>query len=332
MSVIRYRTLIFHSLFLIAGFTISIIPAKAQLVQLNLKFGKDTIMIGERTSLRLDIISQKGVSLSNFALKDSLNKEIEILDSTRIRANDSISLELTVSSFKPGIYSVSGIPLIFTYENSIDTILSPRIFLTVLAPAIDPQSDIKDIKPILNLPFRLREILPELLVIALILLILSLAGIYLYRKFRKKQIQEEIEKSLPAHILANKELDKLKSEKLLENGKTKEFYSRLSDIMRIYLENRFGIQAMELVSYETINSFKNLKLYEDMVVQMLENILVTADLVKFAKANPLNPENQENLGNAYLFVEQTKMEEFTSFEEQAESMKQNSVTSKTSEE
>jgi len=331
MSIKSYKNLLKY-LFLLAGLIIQILPANAQLVQLNLKFGKDTIMIGERTSLRLDIISQKGVSLKYFPLKDSLNKEIEILDSTRIRANDSISLELTVSSFKPGIYSISGIPLIFNFENSSDTIFSPRLFLTVLAPAIDPQSDIKDIKPILNLPFRLREILTELLVITAVLIILSILGFLLYRKFRKKQIQEEIEKSLPAHILAYKELDKLKSEKLWENGKTKEFYSRLSDIMRIYLENRFGIQAMELVSSETINSFKNQKLYEDMVVQMLENILVTADLVKFAKANPLILENQKNLDNSYLFVEQTKMQEFTSFEDQANSGKQDSVTSKTSEE
>jgi len=331
MSVKSYKNLLKY-LFLLAGLIIQILPANAQLVQLNLKFGKDTIMIGERTSLRLDIISQRGVTLNYFPLKDSLNNEIEILDSTRIRANDSISLELTVSSFKPGIYSISGIPLIFNFENSSDTIFSPRLFLTVLAPAIDPQSDIKDIKPILNLPFRLREILTELLVVTAVLIILSILGFLLYRKFRKKQIQEEIEKSLPAHILAYKELDKLKSEKLWENGKTKEFYSRLSDIMRIYLENRFGIQAMELVSSETINSFKNQKLYEDMVVQMLENILVTADLVKFAKANPLTLENQKNLDNSYLFVEQTKMEEFTSFEDQANAGKQDSVTSKTSEE
>jgi len=331
MSVKSYKNLLKY-LFLLAGLIIRILPANAQLVQLNLKFGKDTIMIGERTSLRLDIISQRGVTLNYFPLKDSLNNEIEILDSTRIRANDSISLELTVSSFKPGIYSISGIPLIFNFENSSDTIFSPRLFLTVLAPAIDPQSDIKDIKPILNLPFRLREILTELLVVTAVLIILSILGFLLYRKFRKKQIQEEIEKSLPAHILAYKELDKLKSEKLWENGKTKEFYSKLSDIMRIYLENRFGIQAMELVSSETINSFKNQKLYEDMVVQMLENILVTADLVKFAKANPLTLENQKNLDNSYLFVEQTKMQEFTSFEDQANAGKQDSVTSKTSEE
>jgi len=331
MSVKSYKNLLKY-LFLLAGLIIQILPANAQLVQLNLKFGKDTIMIGERTSLRLDIISQRGVTLNYFPLKDSLNNEIEILDSTRIRANDSISLELTVSSFKPGIYSISGIPLIFNFENSSDTIFSPRLFLTVLAPAIDPQSDIKDIKPILNLPFRLREILTELLVVTAVLIILSILGFLLYRKFRKKQILEEIEKSLPAHILAYKELDKLKSEKLWENGKTKEFYSKLSDIMRIYLENRFGIQAMELVSSETINSFKNQKLYEDMVVQMLENILVTADLVKFAKANPLTLENQKNLDNSYLFVEQTKMEEFTSFEDQANAGKQDSVTSKTSEE
>jgi hypothetical protein len=82
--------------------------------------------------------------------------------------------------------------------------------------------------------------------------------------------------------------------------------------MRIYLEKRYNIMAMEFVSSETLDSFRFIIPKEEMLYTMLEGILHTSDMVKFAKADPLPSENQGNLDNAFLFIEQTKIEEVTS--------------------
>jgi hypothetical protein len=281
----------------------------AQLVQLNLSFKKDTILIGERTELRLDIIKKQQVVLQNFPLKDSLDKEIEIIDSVRNQRIDTLSLNLLVTSFKPGKYVIPGIPMGFSYENKLDTIYSPELVLTVLSPEINTKAEIRDIKPPLNLPFRLREIIPETGIVIGILLLTVALIVFIIRRMRKKKIFEEAEKALPPHVIALRELDKLKDEKLWQNGKTKEYYSRLSDTMRTYLEKRFYIPAMESVSSETLLAFKKSMPQEESLLEMLEGILHTADMVKFAKADPLPSDNQGYMDNAYLFIGQTKIEE-----------------------
>jgi len=304
----------------------------AQLVQLNLKFDKDTIVIGEATSLHLDIINQKGAKLSFFPLRDSLNKEIEVLDSLKNQTDDSFSLELKLTSFKPGQYSISGIPLVFEYDNNTDTIYSPELLLTVLSPKIDTQAEIRDIKPILSLPFRLGEIASELGIIIAIFIILVIIGVFIFRRVRKRNKIEEIEKLLPPHVIAIRDLNKLKAEKLSQNGKIKEYYSRLSDIMRNYLEKRFEIPAMGFVSSETLNSFNKLMPQSEMLSELLRNILQTADMVKFAKADPIQVENQSNIDNAFLFIEQTKIEEIVSSENKSDEFGKKTENIKLSEE
>ncbi len=286
-----------------------VLPAKSQIVRLNLGLKKDTIMIGKRTELFLDIRKDKDVVLSSFPLKDSLVNEIEILDSVRTSGPDSLQLRLQISSFTPGNYIIPPIPLVFAFNSLADTLYSQSLLLTVVSPQIDSLAEIKDIKPPLNLPFKLKEILPETVIIIGILVIIAVIIFMIIRQLRKKKITEIKEMELPAHIIALRELDKLKKEKAWQKDNLKEYYSRLSDIIRIYLENRFGIPAMEYVSSETIASFRKAILPGELLPGMLEGILQTADMVKFAKGDPLPSENLENLDNAYMIIEKTKIEE-----------------------
>jgi hypothetical protein len=83
----------------------------------------------------------------------------------------------------------------------------------------------------------------------------------------------------------------------------------VSDTVRIYIQNRFDIQAMEQTSSETIDTFKqNSNLVDGKTLDQLQHILSLADLVKFAKYTPLPDDNNQTLINAYFFVNQTKKE------------------------
>ena len=113
----------------------------------------------------------------------------------------------------------------------------------------------------------------------------------------------------PAHIVALRELDRIKIQKLWQQEKIKQYYSEVSDTIRTYIQNRFDIQAMEQTSGETIGIFKQQKeLVDGKTLDQLQHILSLADLVKFAKYVPLPDDNNLTLMNAYFFVNQTKKE------------------------
>jgi len=135
-----------------------------------------------------------------------------------------------------------------------------------------------------------------------------LAGIVLLIRYltrKKKPITLMKEKSkVPAHILALEALNKLWQKKLCASGYIKEHYSELSDIIRIYIENRWEVSAMEMVSSEIIDSLKNFDI-QSLQMKKLEQMLYMADMVKFAKAHPLPDENSLHYQNMVEFVKTT---------------------------
>ena len=109
----------------------------------------------------------------------------------------------------------------------------------------------------------------------------------------------------PAHVIAFRELDKLKEEKIWEKGQVKLYYTRLTEVSRQYIERQYGIPAMEQTSHEIMKAFKKSNREDSLLDEMLKELLELADLVKFAREDPLPVDNQTNLNNAYLFVQKT---------------------------
>ena len=100
-------------------------------------------------------------------------------------------------------------------------------------------------------------------------------------------------------------LDELEKKNLWQSDRIKEYYTELTDIIRIYIEDRFNTPAMELTTDELLykaKMHKSLQPYR----QLLETILTTADLAKFAKAQPLPEEHTTAMENARQFVISSK--------------------------
>jgi hypothetical protein len=114
----------------------------------------------------------------------------------------------------------------------------------------------------------------------------------------------------PAHLWALRELDRIREEKLWRKDKIKEYYSEVTEVLRIYVEERFGFPAMEQTSAEILDSFGSRKdMISEKTTGYLARILPLADLVKFAKYTPLPDDHNIVLANSYLFVNETKPEE-----------------------
>jgi len=180
------------------------------------------------------------------------------------------------------------------------------IYLEVESPDIDPDQDIKAIKPPIHAPVTFAEIAPWLGGGLLLVLIVILV-IYILKKRKKEEPIFKIRSkpALPPHREAIEKLEKLRLKKLWQSGKLKSYHTELTDIIRYYIERRFSILALEMTTDEIMDKLK-LQNINDLAYKKLFNTLVLADLVKFAKEQPLPIENDTSLNNCTDFVNETK--------------------------
>jgi len=196
--------------------------------------------------------------------------------------------------------------LIDTTNKSSLKIKTNQVNVTVNTLNVDLKKDIRDVKPVISIPYNWK-ILVLIIVGALILLAIIM---FVYKKYFKKESEEEkIVKRivLPPHKIAYKKLGKLESEKIWQSGNIKEFHSRITEIIREYFEKRFGFNSLEMTTDETLNELRNKNIDED-VIGIVRKFLENADMVKFAKFIPMPSVNEEMMKEAYKIVDLTKNE------------------------
>lgn len=160
-----------------------------------------------------------------------------------------------------------------------------------------------------NLPFIFAEIKDYAIYGAIILIILALAiwllVWYIKNKWQPKDRVVKPAPKLPPHVLAIKALEELKNRKLWQEGKHKLYYSTLTEILRVYIDGRWDIGALEMTTDEIITALRDVELPHQSRSSLIA-ILRTADMVKFAKAIPDAEDNEQAFTDAYYFVENTK--------------------------
>ncbi|MBF6597427.1 MAG: hypothetical protein ITF98_04290 [Fermentimonas sp.] len=286
------------------------------------------ILIGEQALIDLKVITPKDKVISFPVYEKEIIPGIEVIamlpPDTVIENNVmTLNFKYVVTSFDSTLYYVPSLPIF----DGTDTIYSNSFGLKVTSPELSDstlsyldkinrgetdsidfkQLQINEIKPIKKAPFVWTDFLWILWLVIGIALLLALIGliIYLIVNKKKKGFFFTPPVVLPAHVRAANELDKLKSEKIWLQGREKEFYSKLTDILRRYIYEREGINAMEMTSGEILDNIRQIS-DVDSVYDNLKQILSTADLVKFAKYKPYPDENDLSMVNAYFFVNQTK--------------------------
>jgi succinate dehydrogenase hydrophobic anchor subunit len=145
--------------------------------------------------------------------------------------------------------------------------------------------------------------------LSVLMLILLAVTYYLYLRLRdNKPIISHIRivKRLLPHQKAMKEIEQIKADKMVNSENSKEYYTKLTDTLRKYIEERYGFNAMEMTSSEIIERLTASQ--DQKSLDELRQLFTTADLVKFAKYSTLINENDANLVNAIEFINQTKLE------------------------
>lgn len=176
--------------------------------------------------------------------------------------------------------------------------------------------EIKDIAGTMSEPYTFCEIFRWVL-LGLLIAALIAAAIYVIRRYRAHEPILQLPKAppIPPHEQALKALNNLRISQLWQQGKVKEYHTQLTDIVRNYIESAFGVRATDMTSNETLEAFAGTAAYTAENKALLQSILATADMVKFAKSEPLPYEHDRSMSNAVAFVEQTKPVEPTATEE-----------------
>lgn len=305
-------------LFLILGFLIAAHTLPAQEVVLKAALDRDSIMIGEQAHWILKATVDKSLAMA-FPKIDSINGGlVEILYAkadTLQETKNSITIEATwtITSFDAAIYPLPAIPFLVQHANGkIDTLYSEQqLELKVKTVAVDTTSfEAFDIKTPITYPITLGEVLPwaggGLLLLALIAFI-----IYYIRNRKKNQpLFFKPKPQDPPYVTALRELEKIKGEKLWQNNKVKIYYTRISDVLRTYLEEQHGIQAMEQTSEEILLSMQTLDISSELM-DKLKELFNVSDLVKFAKYQPEQNENENAINIICDFVYKTRPTEET---------------------
>jgi len=284
----------------------------AQLISVKSQLDSDSMMIGDQVVFTIHVEAAENVDFQLPILEDTLSRNLEILfpitsDTTMLEDKKVVEQSYMITGFETGMQLVPAQRVIYSIGEIRDTALSMPFMIQVFEPVVDTAQQIKPIKPPVNTPLSFREILPWIAVGigGWMVATLIFAMIWMYRQKRKDPEAFLLKPQEPAHVIAFRDLDILKDEKVWEQGEVKKYYTRLTEITRHYIERQYGIPAMESTTEEILHAFRKTNTEDNLLDEILGELLVLADLVKFAKKDPLPVDNQTNLNNAYLFVQKT---------------------------
>jgi hypothetical protein len=288
--------------------------AVCQDVKVTSAFDTSRIFIGDQLKFTVTVDKPSGLNLTLPFFKDTICKNIEIVsgpfvDSLSNAGRVKIIQKYLVTSFDSGLYQVKPVFAETKSANGLKRFYSDYSALEVTRIKIAPQDSTAKIYDIIKpyrSPLTLGEILPWLLLAMLLAFATWIAIRYIRKLKNSREGADIVFNPDPAHVIAFHELEKLREEKLWQKGELKKYYTRLTEILRQYLENRFKVYSLELTTNETLAALVKTGFRKDATYDNLKTILTAADLVKFAKQIPEPSENDLRFQQSWDFVLSTK--------------------------
>lgn len=290
---------------------------RAQEITVKSRLDTTSIFTGDQIyfTVTLEKPSETNAALHQFS--DTLVSGVEILfgpltDTVMLTSGRvAVNNRYLITSFDSGRYEIPPAFAEIPVEEGIKRFYSDFEYLTVrrtdIAPA-DSTMQYFDIIGPYKVPVTVGEILPWVLVLLAVATLLWF--VIRFIRNRKKQTVETIaeEPIEAAYILAYRSLEKLKNEKLWQRGLYKDYFSALSDILRVYIDRRYAMNSMESTTIEIMQELRKNKNPEGEAYERLKQVLELADMVKFAKLIPDSSDCELSLEHSWSFVSLTRKE------------------------
>jgi hypothetical protein len=278
--------------------------------------------IGEQVKVDLYVTYDaklKDIKIQWPSVADTLTGKIDVISVTAIdttfpdKSNSTRIFQhqqITVSVYDSGFYAIPPFKFVLNNDTANVAYTNPLFLEVHTVPTDTSASKTKDIKPPFEEKFNWKWYLSYgywgLGILAAILITVLLTR---YFSKRNKHVVVEPEKpKIPAHITALASLERIRQEMIWKDGRIKEYYSEISDTIRLYIEERFMVNALESTTDEIMLAFRT-QVVDKESKEKLQQLLMLSDLVKFAKLFPIETEHNFSLQNAFDFVNGTKREE-----------------------
>ena len=284
-------------------------------LSVHVRIDKSKLTIAETLLLEFEAVIEPGYEvrmpkvdkvLENFGIVDWNNLGSRLDENNNIASTYRYRLE----PFLSGKYEVPAFTFEFYDVNSVDDnkyeLSSEPVEVEVTSLLGEQRGElvIEDIEDVVEIPQEATLWWVWFLVIAFIA---AVAGGWIL--LRRKRVAKLIRIFKPAHEIAYDRLKALVKENLVEAGKIKEFYERISSILRHYIEHRFDLRAPERTTEEFLAELKYTDVLSISDKESLEEFLTHCDLVKFAKHTPATEQIQQTFDLVKEFIEKTKSDE-----------------------
>ncbi|MBQ4358514.1 MAG: hypothetical protein II766_03955 [Paludibacteraceae bacterium] len=282
----------------------------ASQVTVSARIDSTSMLIGQQTRLHLQTVKEAGDNVAFPLLKDTITEGLEVVallkpDTQRLSSGQlQITEDVIVTGFDSALVLIPP----FTFFVNGDSMQTEPLSIKINTVEVDTlKNDIKDIRPVYSMPIQWGRII----LYVLLALVLIAGGYFAYRYWKNRRkgavVKDEEEVPVDPYTYAIDNLNRIKSEKVWQQGKVKEFYTDVTDVLRQYLQYRYRIDAMEMTSEQIVEAFSRSSEGKDgESTVLIRKILELSDLVKFAKWTPTFNEHEIALSEAYDFVEHTK--------------------------
>ena len=133
------------------------------------------------------------------------------------------------------------------------------------------------------------------------------AGLFLL--WRRRRVKPLAARRIPAHEIAYEALEMLLARGLVEEKRYREFTAEVADILRRYIEDRFGLRAPERTTEEFLLEAGTDLDVDEVRKKILADFLIHCDLVKFAALEPSPDDVKRTFNTAKDFIDATRPKE-----------------------
>ena len=282
----------------------------------HIRVDKSKITIADTLLLQIEATIEPGYdvnmpnineALANFGifdwknLGDKLDENNNVVSAYQYRLEPFLSGTFPIPAFKCEFYDVNN-----PGENHYELETEP-IDIEV-ASLLGEQRDnlqIADIEGVVAMPKKVSYTW----IWILLAIVVIVAAICVIIFLKRKKVKEIVRIFRPAHEIAYERLRVLVSQNLIKEGKIKEFYEGISDILRHYIEHRFDLRAPERTTEEFLYEIQYTNALFETDKESLAEFLTHCDMVKFAKFDPTEEQIQKTFDLVKSFIEKTKSEE-----------------------
>ena len=264
--------------------------------QLSVKVDSTNILIGDQINFSIEANILEGDSLPHFTNSIGALEIVSksLVDSIKTDQGWQLTQSYILTVWDSGVYYIPSV--------KFKSFLSDSIAILVNTIEMAEGVELKDIKAPIHTPITFEELSPYLLALLILALLIYIIRWYVKNREKTSVDIKTYERVIPPYEIALIELEKLNAKKLWQEDNVKEYYSELSEIIRTYIENGIGTPAMEIPTQEILFQLNQ----KGIDTTKLKELLTRSDLAKFAKAKPLQIDNEESLKIGYDFIHQTK--------------------------